>query len=97
MSYLEDLKKMIADSFEAKEVKTKEDIDSYTSMTKALDSAIGENKKLLEANAELSKNITELCLHTTIGAKPNEKDVNITPHKEAPNLEELAKKFEVKD
>lgn len=96
MSYLEDLKKMLADSFQAKEVKTKEDIDSYTSMTKALDSAIGENQKLLEANAELSKNITELCLHTTIGNKPNEKDnINIT--KKTPSLEELAKQFEVKD
>lgn len=96
MSYLEDLKKLMADSFQAKEVKSKEDIDMYTSMTKMVDSAIGENKKLLEANAELSKNITELCLHTTIGNKPNEKDVNIIT-KEEPNLEELAKKFEVKD
>lgn len=97
MSYLEDLKKMLADSFQAKEVKTKEDVDSYTSMTKALDSAIGENQKLLEANAELSKNITELCLHTTIGNKPNEQDKVASNTKEAPNLEELAKQFEVKD
>lgn len=94
-SYLEQLKKLVADSFQAKEVKTKEDIDTYTSMSKAIDSAIGENQKLLEANAELSQNITDLCLHTTIGAKPIEKDVKIT--KEAPDINELIKQFEVKN
>lgn len=92
MSYLEDLKKLIADSFEAKEVKSKDDIDKYANMTKYLDSAIDEHSKLVEANNELSKHYTELALHTTIGSKPNEKDV-VDNHKGAPQLEDFLNQF----
>ena len=90
MSYLEDLKKLIADSFEAKEVKSKDDIDKYANMTKCLDSAMKENQTLLEANAELSKHYTELCMHTTIGGTPNKQD---TPVAKAPTLEDFMDKF----
>lgn len=91
MSYLEDLKKLIADSFEAKEVKSKEDIDKYANMTKCIDNAMNENKTLLEANAELSKHYTELCMHTTIGGTPNKQDVSPVP--KAPTLEDFLDKF----
>lgn len=94
MNYLEQLKKLISDSFEAKEVKSKTDIDNYAEMTKICDNAMNENNKLLEANAELSKQYTELAMHTTIGNKPNEKDVNIT--KEVPTLESMISQFESK-
>lgn len=95
MSYLEDLKKLISDTFNKEGVvKTKEDVDAYASMTKCIDNAIGENNKLLEANAELSKQYSELCLHTTIGGTPNKDELAVSAVKTAPSMEELIKKFE---
>lgn len=75
MGYLDELKKLISENFNQIEVKSKNDIDHYTKVTKAIDSAIDENKKLTEANAELSKSYSELVMHTSIGKEPNKEDV----------------------
>lgn len=93
MNYLEELKKMIAEDFEAKEVKSKEDVDKYSNMSKYLDNAIADNKKLVDANAELSKCYTELAMHTTIGEK---KDAGDTPTQHAPNFEEMLAQYSQK-
>lgn len=94
MSYLEDLKKLISDSFNKEGVvKTKEDVDAYADMTKCIDNAIGENQKLLEANAELSKHYTELCLHTTIGGNAKEEPIS---KQTTVSMDDLIKKFESK-
>ncbi len=90
MNYLEELKKMIADDFESKEVKSKEDIDKYSNLNKYIDSAIEDNKKLVDANAELSKCYTELAMHTTIGEKKDNNDVIV---KSAPTFDEALAQF----
>lgn len=71
MGYLDELKKLVADNFEKADpsIKTKEYIDNFAQINRLIDSAVTENKTLVDNNAELSKSYKELVMHGTTSAK----------------------------
>lgn len=71
---------------------TKEEIDQYASISNALDLAIEDQKKLTNANAELTKGYSELAMHTTIGASPKSVAAD-TIHPKNMTIEDALKQF----
>lgn len=98
MSYLDELKKLVADDFEKADpsIKTKEYIDNFAQINRLIDSAVAENKTLVDNNAELSKSYKELVLHGTTSTKAPS-TANEPGLAEAPSFEESLKAFCAKD
>lgn len=78
MSYLQELRKFVADNFNSTEVKDVQSIEKFTQLNNLIDKADNDYSKVVSANAELSKTLTDYALHTAVPVKEN------TPTENAP-------------
>lgn len=66
MSYTQELRKFVAENFNQAEVKDPESVKKYTQLNSLLDKADKDYEKVVTANAELAKTLTEYATHTSV-------------------------------
>lgn len=79
MSYLENLRKFVSENFNATDVKDVKAIENFTKLNGLIDEAESDYSKVVSANAELSKTLTEYAIHTSVPVAKNEPNVQNAP------------------
>lgn len=76
MSYLEQLKTLVAESF--KDANDKTTIENAAKIQAKIDELAQEQQQLLDKNKELAQAYKEAVLHTSVKPNPNIQDTNTT-------------------
>lgn len=66
MSYLDNLRKFVSENFNAADVKDVKSVENFTKLNSLIDEAESDYGKVVSANAELSKTLTDYAMHTSI-------------------------------
>ena len=88
MSYLDNLRKFVSENFNATDVKDVKSVENFTKLNSLIDAAEQDYSKVVAANGELSKTLTDYAMHTSI------KTPEDAP-KQAPNAPAETKVFDI--
>lgn len=66
MSYLDNLRKFVSENFNTTDVKDVKSVENFTKLNSLIDEAESDYGKVVSANAELSKTLTDYAMHTSI-------------------------------
>lgn len=87
MSYLDNLRKFVSENFNAADVKDVKSVENFTKLNSLIDAAEQDYSKVVAANGELSKTLTDYAMHTSISTKE--------APKQAPNAPAETKVFDI--
>lgn len=79
MGYLDNLRKFVSENFNATDVKDVKSVENFTKLNSLIDQAESDYGKVVSANAELSKTLTDYAIHTSIPVAKNEPTMQNAP------------------
>lgn len=79
MGYLDNLRKFVSENFNATDVKDVKSVENFTKLNSLIDQAESDYGKVVSANAELSKTLTDYAIHTSIPVAKNEPAMQNAP------------------